>query len=176
MLAVSIMNILSKKCRGIAGDGKVDSIHIDQAATWPSEDWMKGSSWFYWDLAKVKRIWNKSGLFFAFMELKNHVRFTFNSILMPFFKKNPVEYIDTSLPSNASVGSNEKMALERDAEIALLAEQHKAAEEAIEAAHSASLEAMKEAKAAEMRDVQYTSMLFRWFGRAVMAMSTVILI
>lgn len=46
---------------------------------------------------------------------------------------------------------------ERDAEIALLTEQQKANEEAIAAAHAASLEAMKEANASEMRDVQYAA-------------------
>lgn len=46
---------------------------------------------------------------------------------------------------------------ERDAEIALLIEQRVSAEEAIAAAHLASLEATKEANAAEMRDVQYAA-------------------
>jgi len=46
---------------------------------------------------------------------------------------------------------------ERDAEIALLAEQHRADEEAIAAAHAASLEATREASAIEMRDVQYAA-------------------
>lgn len=46
---------------------------------------------------------------------------------------------------------------ERDAEVALLAEQHRAAEEAAAAAHAASLEATREASAAEMRDVQYAA-------------------
>lgn len=46
---------------------------------------------------------------------------------------------------------------ERDAEIALLNEQRVGAEEAIAAAHAASLEAMKEANAADMRDVQYAA-------------------
>lgn len=46
---------------------------------------------------------------------------------------------------------------ERDAEIALLIEQRNTAEEAIAAAHAASLEATWEANAAEMRDVQYAA-------------------
>ena len=46
---------------------------------------------------------------------------------------------------------------ERDAEMALLSEQQTAAEEALAAAHAASLEATKEACAAEMRDVQYAA-------------------
>jgi predicted nucleotidyltransferase len=46
---------------------------------------------------------------------------------------------------------------ERDAEIALLMEQRTAAEEAMEAAHSAALEAMREANATQMRDVQYAA-------------------
>jgi hypothetical protein len=46
---------------------------------------------------------------------------------------------------------------ERDAEIALLMEQRTADEEAIEAAHNASLEAMREANAAEIRDIQYAA-------------------
>ncbi|KAL7535029.1 hypothetical protein ACHAXR_006221 [Thalassiosira sp. AJA248-18] len=51
----------------------------------------------------------------------------------------------------------EDLQSERDAEIALLSEQQTAAEEAIAAAHEASLEAMKEANAAEMRDIQYAA-------------------
>ena len=46
---------------------------------------------------------------------------------------------------------------ERDAEIALLSEQQTSNFDAMEAAHKASLEAMKEANAAEMRDVQYAA-------------------
>jgi hypothetical protein len=46
---------------------------------------------------------------------------------------------------------------ERDAEIALLMEQRTAAEEAMEAAHAAALEAMRELNKAEMRDVQYAA-------------------
>lgn len=46
---------------------------------------------------------------------------------------------------------------ERDAEIALLIDQQKASEDAVAAAHDASLEAMREANAAEMRDVQYAA-------------------
>lgn len=46
---------------------------------------------------------------------------------------------------------------ERDAEIALLMEQRTAAEEAMEAAHAAALEAMRESNKAEMRDVQYAA-------------------
>lgn len=46
---------------------------------------------------------------------------------------------------------------ERDAEITLLTDQQKASEEAIAASHAASLEAMREANAADMRDVQYAA-------------------
>lgn len=46
---------------------------------------------------------------------------------------------------------------ERDAEISLLMEQRAAAEEAIAAAHEASLDAMREANAQQMRDVQYAA-------------------
>lgn len=46
---------------------------------------------------------------------------------------------------------------ERDAEITLLTDQQKASEEAIAASQAASLEAMREANAAEMRDVQYAA-------------------
>ena len=46
---------------------------------------------------------------------------------------------------------------ERDAEIALLTDQRLTDEEAIAAAHAASLEATREANAAEMRDVQYAA-------------------
>ena len=46
---------------------------------------------------------------------------------------------------------------ERDAEIALLTEQHKSAEEAIAAAHSASLDAMKQKNEQDMRDIQYAT-------------------
>lgn len=46
---------------------------------------------------------------------------------------------------------------ERDAEIALLTDQQKSSEEAIAAAHAASLEAMREANAADLRDVQYAA-------------------
>lgn len=46
---------------------------------------------------------------------------------------------------------------ERDAELALLLEQRVTAEEAIAEAHVASLDATREANAAEMRDVQYAA-------------------
>lgn len=46
---------------------------------------------------------------------------------------------------------------ERDAELAMLTDQQKASEEAITAAHAASLEAMREANVADMRDVQYAA-------------------
>ncbi len=51
----------------------------------------------------------------------------------------------------------EDLQSERDAEISLLTEQHQASEEAIMAAHAASLEATRESCAAEMRDVQYAA-------------------
>lgn len=46
---------------------------------------------------------------------------------------------------------------EREAEITLLTEQRTANDEALAAAHAASLEATREAAAAEMRDVQYAA-------------------
>lgn len=46
---------------------------------------------------------------------------------------------------------------ERDAEIAMLTEQHSSAEVAIAAAHAASIDAMREANEAEMRDVQFAA-------------------
>lgn len=46
---------------------------------------------------------------------------------------------------------------ERDAEMALLTEQHRGDEEAFAAAHAASLEATREAGASEMRDLQYAA-------------------
>jgi predicted translin family RNA/ssDNA-binding protein len=51
----------------------------------------------------------------------------------------------------------EDLQCERDAEISLLAEQQRASEDAIVDAHAASMEATREAYAAEMRDVQYAA-------------------
>ena len=51
----------------------------------------------------------------------------------------------------------EDLQSERDAEIALLAEQQKSEEEAIAAAHEASLEAMKAKNAKDMADVQFAA-------------------
>jgi len=85
------------------------SMSMDQAATWPSEQEMKGSSWYYWDVAQVKRIWNQSGLYFSFQELRDHVQSTFDDVLCPFFNSDDAaNYIDTTLPSNNSVESNDK--------------------------------------------------------------------
>jgi len=105
MLALAMMKALSLRCRrdALKEISREDEAAMDQAATWPTEDEMRTNSWFYWDLMKVKKVWNKSGLWFAYLELKNHVQFIFNHVLHPFFKSNdPLEWIDTSLPSNVA--------------------------------------------------------------------------
>lgn len=103
LLAISLMKILSMKYRGEDNDDL--SMNIAQAATWPSEEAMKQSSWFYWDVSRVQSIWNQSGLYFGYEELMNDVRSTFDDVLFPFFKKQGrvKDYIDASLPSNASI-------------------------------------------------------------------------
>lgn len=110
LLAISIMKMLAMKCQGQTGRTGAYAVTVDQAATWPSEAEMQQDSWYYWDAEKVKDIWNQSGLWFTFEELQNHVKFTFDNVLYPFFKKNqPEDYVDTTLPSNvSSVDDNKK--------------------------------------------------------------------
>jgi len=111
LLAVSIMEGLSKKCRGIAPR----SISMAQAATWPSEDEMKNSSWYYWDVIEVQKIWNQSSIYFGFEEMRKHVRVIFDDVLWSYFNSasgalNVDAYIDTSLPSNASNNNKREQA------------------------------------------------------------------
>ena len=120
MLALQMMKALAKRSQVKDGTERLNANdperkYIEQAATWPTEDEMKEMSWFYWDLGKVKKIWNVSTLWFSFFELKNHVQFIFNTVLHPFFRaNNPKDYIDPTLPSNVALGDlkvNEKKAL-----------------------------------------------------------------
>ena len=67
-------------------------------------------------------------------------------------------YRDRALMANENLQrALEDLQCERDAEISLLAEQQRASEDAIVDAHAASMEATREAYAAEMRDVQYAT-------------------
>ena len=73
-----------------------------------------------------------------------------------------LELAHTDRDRAVTANDNLTMALEafqseRESEISILMEQRIAGEEAVEAAHQASLEAMKEANAAQMRDVQYAA-------------------
>lgn len=73
-----------------------------------------------------------------------------------------LELAHTDRDRAVTANDNLTMALEafqseRESEISLLTEQRIADEEAVKAAHQASLEAMKEANAAQMRDVQYAA-------------------
>ena len=73
-----------------------------------------------------------------------------------------LELAHTDRDRAVTANDNLTMALEafqseRESEISLLSEQRIADEEAVKAAHQASLEAMKEANAAQMRDVQYAA-------------------
>jgi len=95
-LAVAIMKVLGRK----ANNDRYDDFHVCMSQTWPSEETMKDSSWFYWDVASVQKVWNRSGMFNIFEELRANVDSTFNNIIYPILRNNPDEYIDESLPSN----------------------------------------------------------------------------
>jgi hypothetical protein len=71
-----------------------------QSATWPSEQMMKETSWFYWDVPSVRQLWNRSAMYTCFEELRTNVDSTFNNIIYPMMKNNIDDIIDHSLPSN----------------------------------------------------------------------------
>jgi hypothetical protein len=71
-----------------------------QSATWPSEQMMKETSWFYWDVPSVRQLWNRSAMYTCFEELRTNVDATFNNIIYPMMKNNINDIIDFSLPSN----------------------------------------------------------------------------
>lgn len=102
--AVAIMKVLGRK----TSDGKED-FYVGQAHTWPSEQMMKDTSWFYWDVPSVQQIWNQSRMFHIFEELRANVDSTFNNIIYPILlKNNPDDHIDESLPSNQDTAAAPK--------------------------------------------------------------------
>ncbi len=90
--AVAIMKVLGRKAN--------NDRFSQQASTWPSEPSMKDSNLFYWDVASVQQVWNRSGLFNVFAEIRSNVDSTFNNIIYPILRDNSDDYIDESLPSN----------------------------------------------------------------------------
>jgi hypothetical protein len=97
VFAVAIMKVLAKKdCVD-----ERDDLFVKQARTWPSEESMKDTSWFYWDVDAVQKIWNRSGMFMHFEELRSNVDTSFDNIICPHLLKQGADsYIDQSLPSN----------------------------------------------------------------------------
>ena len=66
-LAVAMMKVLGRNAKND------NDFHVCMSQTWPSEETMKGSSWFYWDMASVQKVWNRSGMFNVFEELRANV-------------------------------------------------------------------------------------------------------
>ena len=93
-------------------DGHVDDAMMvlrAQAATWPSEDDLKGSYFDYWEMEDVERIWGKkSALTLYFVEQKTTMARIFDLIvyrvLVPGMSSEAVgfgkNFIDSNLPSN----------------------------------------------------------------------------
>mmetsp|Transcript_17530 Transcript_17530/g.24862 ORF Transcript_17530/g.24862 Transcript_17530/m.24862 type:complete len:563 (+) Transcript_17530:63-1751(+) len=103
-LVVAIMKVLGRK----AYKDRNDDIFSRQASTWPSEPSIKDSNLFYWDVASVQKVWNRSGLFNFFEEVRANVDSTFNNIIYPILKNNLDDYIDESLPSNQGTATTRK--------------------------------------------------------------------
>lgn len=92
--AVAVMHVLSKKKKS-----PQDPFTL-QAATWPSEEAIKGSSIFYWDHSNVKRVWNKSAIILLFEEHQTLLRQAFDGAIFPVLMSDANNFIDSSLPSN----------------------------------------------------------------------------
>lgn len=103
-LAVAIMKVLGRK----ANNDRNDDIFSRQASTWPSEPSIKNSIFFYWDVASVEKVWNRSGLFNVFEEVRTNVDSIFNNIIYPNLRDSLDDYIDESLPSNQDTATTPK--------------------------------------------------------------------
>lgn len=107
-LAVAIMILLANKRNMTAAKNANPALSnwpdmytsLLQSATWPSEQMMKETSWFYWDIPSVRQLWNRSAIYTCFEELRTNVYSTFNNIIYPMMKNNINDNIDHSLPSN----------------------------------------------------------------------------
>lgn len=104
LLAVAIMKLLRRK----TSPDRKDDFSVGQALTWPSESMMKDTSWFYWDVASVQKVWGQSSMFNIFEELRANVDSVFNNVIYPTLKNNLDDYIDESLASNQVAAATPK--------------------------------------------------------------------
>lgn len=102
ILAVAIMKILSRKRKQDTNDLKVL-----QAATWPSEQEMKDTSWFYWDNSDVRSVCRQSGFSLMHEQASYSVKSNFDNVIYPALKKSIRDYVDCTLPSNRELNADD---------------------------------------------------------------------
>jgi len=120
-MAVAVMHLLSKASEASKEKGNLsqhDDPFVLQTATWPSEEDIKESSWYYWDASKVQSIWNKSALALSFEDHRELVQSVFHGEIYPLLKidQRASHFIDSRLPSNTHLQQNSESESESEKE------------------------------------------------------------
>ena len=113
LLAVALMKVLARKNKT---HRETNDLKVWQAATWPSEQEMKDTSWFYWESSDLQSVWFQSGLTLFHQQTLFSVKSNFEKVIFPQLKRNMDDFMDDHLLSNCDLqhqsdGSTRKKAL-----------------------------------------------------------------